>query len=261
MPVTTSLLEIATGFTIGILIGITGIGGGSLMTPALIYGFGLPPSTAVGTDLLYASLTKINGALSYVRQQLVHWRSVACLLGGSVPASILSIRLLPEVAQHTEQLIALILGVALLLTSLSIFAHRRLARTALRLRLHRRETLVAVLQVLAGLILGTLVTLSSVGAGVLGTAIIVLLRPRMMMASVVGTDLVHAVSLSLVAASGHLALNHVDWQLLLVLLIGSLPGVWIGARTAPRFPERILRRCMALLLGGIGGGMLAIQLL
>jgi len=246
------------GLVVGFIVGLTGIGGGALMTPILILGFGIPPIIAVSTDLLYAAITKCGGILSYARKQLVHYRIVALLLAGSLPSAILTLIVLSgvEAGELIERLMNLTLGVSLVLTSIAVFMRRsvrklsgRLSQAAIGRRLKRLRPLLTVA---AGAALGVLVTLSSVGAGALGTAVLILLYPRLSMPAIVGTDLLHAVLLTAVAGTGHYQMGSVDTALLLSLITGSLPGVFAGSYLGSRLSAKVMQPVMGSLLMAIG---------
>jgi uncharacterized membrane protein YfcA len=244
-------LYVASGFGVGLLVGMTGVGGGSLMTPLLILLFGVHPSTAVGTDLLYAAATKAGGSLMHGWSRTIHWPAVIRLASGSIPASVLTLVVLWQLdlkGTSERSLVNLVLCFALLLTAVSLIFRRSILERYSR-RLERIEPgTTALLTVLAGAVLGVLVSISSVGAGAVGVTMLLLLYPRLPMASVVGSDIVHAVPLTLVAGLGHWALGAIDWHLMGVLLMGSLPGIMVGSYSAVRVPERVLRLALAAIL-------------
>jgi uncharacterized protein len=243
-----------SGFCVGFLIGLTGVGGGSLMTPLLVLLFGFHPATAVGTDLLYASVTKTCGTAVHHIEKTVEWRVVGRLAAGSVPASAITLLLISR-QLHTSavaSLISYVLGYALLLTALSLLFRRRILALAHVFSLHRRPRKEAAATVLLGAVLGILVSLSSVGAGAIGVTMLVLLYPHLPIVRIVGTDIAHAVPLTFVAGLGHLAVGTVDLSLLASLLIGSLPGIALGSVIAPRAPERVLRLLLAAVLTVVG---------
>jgi uncharacterized membrane protein YfcA len=249
-------LYVASGFGVGLLVGMTGVGGGSLMTPLLILLFGVHPSTAVGTDLLYAAATKAGGSAVHGWSRSIHCPAVIRLCCGSIPASVLTLAVLWQLdldGRSERSLINLVLGFALLLTAASlIFRQSILERYRGRLA-HIETGTTTVATVLAGAILGVLVSISSVGAGAVGVTALLLLYPRLPMASVVGTDIAHAVPLTLVAGIGHWAIGAIDWHLMGVLLMGSLPGIMIGSYGAVRVPERVLRLTLAAILIVVSG--------
>jgi uncharacterized membrane protein YfcA len=248
------------GLIIGTVVGLTGVGGGSLMTPFLIL-YGVSPIIAVGTDLVYASITKAGAVWMHHRAGNIKWHIVLRLLAGSVPAAVVSVLMLKwldaEGTKH-EQIITTVLGVSLVLSSLMLLfggALRRgslTERTEMFKKLHRGWGIPVT--VTAGIVIGVLVTLSSVGAGALGTAALVTLYPRLRTTNIVGIDLAHAVPLAAVAGAGHLLLGSVDFVLLGSLLLGSLPGVAIGTRLGSRLPDQIMRRILGALLMAIGIG-------
>ncbi|RVU29504.1 MULTISPECIES: sulfite exporter TauE/SafE family protein [Neptunomonas] len=246
------------GLVVGFIVGLTGIGGGALMTPILIVIFGIPPVVAVSTDLLYAALTKAGGVFAYARKQLVQWRVVLLLLAGSIPGSLLTLEYLKSLEELSsiETLMNLTLGISLILTSIAVFARNRIRDLALRVedrpwvQVFRRAR--PMITVTAGLVLGGLVTLSSVGAGALGTALLITLYPRMSMQNIVGTDLVHAVVLTGVAGAGHYTMGNVDMELLAFLLLGSLPGVFLGSHLGARLSPQVMQPIMGSVLLAIG---------
>ena len=245
-----------SGFFVGLLVGQTGMGGGSLMTPILVLLFGVHPATAVGTDLLYASATKSVGTLVHGLNRTVDWRIVGRLAAGSVPATILTLLVASQFdlnGQAASHVISCVLGTMLVLTAMSLFFRRQfIALSGGRLdRLSPRW--IAMLTVLIGFVLGVLVTISSVGAGAIGVTVLLLLYPRLPMAVIVGSDIAHAVPLTLVAGIGHWWLGSVDWHLLGGLLSGSIPGIIVGSYLAVRVPELVLRPILAVTLVIIGG--------
>lgn len=246
------------GLVVGFIVGLTGIGGGALMTPILIVVFGIPPVAAVSTDLLYAAITKCGGIFSYAKKKLVEYRVVALLLSGSLPGSLLTLHYLKGLdgLEQVEHLMNLTLGVSLVLTSIAVFLRNKIRTKALEwkdtaLARHGRRWR-PVITVAMGIVLGGLVTLSSVGAGALGTALLILLYPRMSMPTIVGTDLLHAVLLTAVAGAGHYEMGNVDLTLLLYLVIGSLPGVFVGSHLGTRLSPKVMQPIMGSLLLAIG---------
>lgn len=246
------------GLVVGFIIGLTGIGGGALMTPILIVVFGIPPAIAVSTDLLYAAVTKCGGIWAYSKNKLIEWKIVGLLLLGSVPSGLITINYLGELGStdQLESLINITLGVSLTLTSIAVFfrdkirgyiLHRR--HSSLQKAINRSRN---VLTVFAGAMLGILVTLSSVGAGALGTAILIFLYPRLRMPGIVGTDLVHAVVLTSIAGAGHYQLGNMDFELLIYLLIGSIPGVFAGSHLGVKLSLKIMQPIIGSLLLMIG---------
>jgi uncharacterized protein len=250
---------ILSGFFVGLLVGQTGVGGGSLMTPLLVLLFGIHPATAVGTDLLYASATKTVGTMVHGLNHTVNWRITRRLAAGSMPATALTLGLISylHLANFgSGRMISLLLGLLLLLTALSLVFRQQfllLVGPALD-RVSSRQA--ARLTVVAGGILGVLVTLSSVGAGALGVTALLALYPREPMARIVGSDIAHAVPLTLLAGIGHWWLGSVDWPLLVSLLCGSIPGIILGSYLSGRVPDRVLRPILAATLTLVGGRLL-----
>ena len=259
-------LFVASGFAVGLLVGMTGVGGGSLMTPLLILLFGVHPSTAVGTDLLYAAATKTGGSLIHGWGRSIHWPAVFRLACGSLPASVATMLVMWQLnldASAQRAVVNVVLCFALLLTAISLI-YRKSIMERYRKRLeHVDDRTTAIATVATGAALGVLVSISSVGAGAVGVTALLLLYPRLPMVQIVGSDIAHAVPLTLVAGIGHWALGSVDWALMGVLLMGSLPGIVIGSYSALRVPETVLRVALAtvliLIAGKIGAQELNLQ--
>lgn len=250
------LLYVVSGFLVGLLVGQTGTGGGSLMTPILVLLFGMHPAAAVGTDLLYASITKTVGTGVHGANRTVDWRIVARLASGSVPATALTLLAIARFdlsGGGASGFISSLLGVMLLLTAAALlFRNCIMARAGARLAaLSPRQA--ARLTIATGVLLGVLVTISSVGAGAIGVTVLLVLYPRLPMARIVGSDIAHAVPLTLVAGVGHWFLGSVDLALLASLLLGSVPGIVLGSWFAVRVPDRVLRPILAVTLGVVGG--------
>jgi uncharacterized protein len=250
------LLHSISGFCVGLLVGMTGVGGGSLMTPLLILMFGVHPATAVGTDLLYAAATKSGGTLVHGLNRNIDWRLVGRLAAGSVPVTGLTLLALSQFGIDSgaaQGLITTVLGGALAATAAAlIFRKRILASRAAGIgELEPRRK--AAWTVVLGAALGVLVSISSVGAGALGVTAMMLLYPKLPTARLVGSDIAHAVPLTLMAGIGHWALGSIDWHLLCSLLVGSLPGILLGSYIAVRVPERVLRVSLATTLLLVAG--------
>ena len=250
---------IVFGLSVGLLVGLTGVGGGSLMTPLLVFLFGFTPTTAVGTDLLFAALTKTGGVAVHHRSHgSVDWKIVRLLCLGSLPAAVAVIFGLEYFDVPRKALAAVMgnaLGVALIMTASALFFRNRLKQAGLQSESHppgRFHHLQVPATIFVGLLLGVLVTLSSVGAGALGTVALFFLYPRIQTVRIVGTDLAHAIPLTAVAGLGHLHMGNVDFVLLGSLLIGSLPGIWVGSHLSARIPEHFLRPLLASVLMLIG---------
>ena len=244
----------ACGFLVGALVGITGMGGGSVMTALLIVLFGVHPVSAVGTDLLYAAVTKMAGMRVHASKGNVVWPIVGWLAAGSLPGTAAMLALLayvPSGSQALTRTITIILGLALIISSAAILLHRRqmppsdedeMAQPAVR----------PLATALLGVMLGGLVSLTSVGAGALGLVALRLIYPHARALQLVGSDIAHAVPLTLLAGTGHWFLGDVDWRLLISLLVGSIPGIMISSHLAHRVPDRALQVFLAIILAFIG---------
>lgn len=249
-----------SGFAVGIIVGLTGVGGGSLMTPLLVLAFGIHPATAVGTDLLYAAVTKTGGTLVHRNKGNVDWKITGLLAAGSLPAALVTLvflSYLPPRSPQVTQLISLSLGIALVLTALAIIFRGRIVRYALSHEQSAYRRHIGKTTVLVGAFLGVMVSISSVGAGALGVAALFFLYPKLPAVRIVGSDIAHAVPLTLVAGIGHWILGSVDWILLGSLLLGSLPGIWVGSHVSSRIPDRVLRPLLASMLVLIGAKLIA----
>ena len=250
------------GFLVGAIVGLTGVGGGSLMTPLLVLMFGIHPSVAVGTDLLYAAATKSAGTLAHSQRGTVDWKIVRWLASGSIPAAAITIFVLghwfPKGLGDAAKLISISLGVALLLTAVALLLRAKIQGWSLAQRGgERSEKTTALFTLFTGIALGVLVSISSVGAGALGVTVLFFLYPKLPAVRIVGTDIAHAVPLTLVAGLGHWWLGSVDWSLLGSLLIGSLPGIWLGSHISSKVPERFLRPALACMLVLVGSKLIA----
>jgi len=240
-----------SGFAVGLLVGMTGVGGGSLMTPILILLFGIHPATAVGTDLLYAAATKTGGSLVHGWARSIDWKVVRRLAAGSIPATMITIAILSHFNLNGDAargLITLVLSVALFATAfVLVFGGPIVALYRARVsELDPGRT--AVTTVLVGALLGVLVSISSVGAGAIGVVLLVLLYPHLPISKIVGSDIAHAVPLTLIAGAGHWMMGSVDWHIIASLLVGSLPGIFVGSYFAVRVPERALQLILAATL-------------
>lgn len=238
-----------SGFAVGAVVGLTGVGGGSLMTPILVLLFGIHPATAVGTDLLHAAITKAGGTYVHAKKRRIEWRITGLLAAGSLPAAVATLWTLHEMnggLSGGSKIITATLGIALLLTAAALLLHSRLHQLS---RAHREDaTHHPLFTVLTGVALGFLVSISSVGAGALGVTALFFLYPRLRAARIVASDLAHAVPLTLVAGFGHWLFGTVDWHLLGSLLVGSLPGIYLGSHLVGCVPDKVLRTLLAVVL-------------
>ena len=246
-----------SGFAVGAIVGLTGVGGGSLMTPLLVLLFGIHPATAVGTDLLHAAITKAGGTYVHAKHGRVEWRITFLLAAGSIPAAVLTLFGLHHYTQGLggSKIITTTLGVALLLTAAALALRTYLFRLSKaqgpQAKRHPAFT------ILTGAVIGVLVSVSSVGAGALGVTALFFLYPQLKASRIVGSDLAHAVPLTLVAGLGHWLFGSVDTKLLLSLLVGSLPGIYLGSHFAGRVPETMLRILLAAILLLVGSKLIA----
>jgi uncharacterized membrane protein YfcA len=255
-----SISYVLSGFAVGLLVGMTGVGGGSLMTPLLTLLFGVAPSVAVGTDLAFASLTKTAGTFSHRVNGTVQWHIVRRLCLGALPAAIvaaLALRHFGALNEQIGQVIRYSIAASVLLTVVALVLRKRMIawiHASPRRQLQGRA--LAVATVVAGAVLGTLVTVSSIGAGAIGATLLVLLYPRLTPAEVAGTDIAYAVPLTAIAAFAHWWLGSIDWTLLLTLLVGSVPGITLGSWASRAVPERFLRGLLAMTLTGIAAKLI-----
>jgi uncharacterized membrane protein YfcA len=245
------LLYVLSGLVVGGLVGMTGVGGGSLMTPILILAFRIHPVTAVGTDLLYAAATKTGGTLIHGFNKTIDWRVVGRLATGSVPFTALTIFLLSRLDLSnaaTQGVITRALGIALLLTAISLIFRKTLTSYYAGHVGELNPKLVRNLTIAMGALLGVLVSISSVGAGAIGVTALILLYPNMPTARIVGSDIAHAVPLTLIAGLGHWWLGSIDFVMLGSLLVGSIPGIIVGSTLAARVPDPAVRYTLAIVL-------------
>ncbi|MDE2430114.1 MAG: sulfite exporter TauE/SafE family protein [Burkholderiales bacterium] len=247
-----TLTYVFSGFAVGALVGLTGVGGGSLMTPLLTLLFGVSPTVAVGTDLAFASITKATGTFTHRLRGTVEWKVVRLLCYGALPAAVcatLSLKYFGSLNKEIGQVIRYSIAVSVLLTVIALLFKSKMMAWLNR---HPEKQLqgkpLAFATILAGALLGTLVTISSIGAGAIGATLLVMLYPRMSSAHIAGTDIAYAVPLTAIAAFGHWWLGSINWELLGTLLIGSLPGITLGSMAARAVPEKFLRGLLATTL-------------
>jgi uncharacterized membrane protein YfcA len=250
-----TLSYVVSGFTVGLLVGLTGVGGGALMTPILTLLFGIPPSVAVGTDLAFAAATKTAGTFAHRFKGTVRWDIVRRLSCGTLPAALITTLLLKHfgaISADISTVIRYCIAVSVFLTVIALLFRGKLqawlnAHPERQLQGHR----LANTTILTGAVIGTLVTVSSIGAGVIGATLLVLLYPRLSPAEIAGTDIAYAVPLTAIAACGHWWLGSIDWSLLGALLLGSVPGITIGSFAARAAPEKFLRGLLAIALTSV----------
>lgn len=255
-----NITYIASGFAVGLLVGLTGVGGGSLMTPLLTLLFGINPTVAVGTDLAFASITKVAGTAAHRIGGTVQWNVVQRLCWGAIPAAIVATLLLKHFGaldKEIAQVIRYSIAFSVLLTVISLVYRRRM-REWVQANPQRQLSGASLTgaTVAAGAILGVLVTVSSIGAGAIGATVLVLLYPRLSPAEIAGTDIAYAVPLTAIAAFGHWWLGSIDWMLLLTLLVGSVPGITVGSLAAKAVPEKIARGLLAVTLTAVAAKLI-----
>jgi len=243
------------GLIVGLVVGLTGVGGGSLMTPTLVFLFKIPVGIAVGTDLIFASLTKIFGVAAHTTRGNVNWRIVTRMGLGSLPGTIATLFVMNHMkaqGKPLDHVILPVLGVSLVATAVAVMLRKKILAAGGKL-FEMNEQTSNRFATLVGVVLGVMVTLTSVGAGAIGVAALMILYPKIRGAEVVGTDLAHAIPLVTVAGLGHLQLGNIDYRLLMGLLLGSIPGIYIGSTVSSRLPEVMMRRILAgtLLVMGI----------
>lgn len=255
---------ILAGMLVGFCVGITGVGGGSLMTPILISLFRIEPHIAIGTDLLYAAISKFCGSMVHARKLNIVWPIVLWLAVGSIPASFITSWVLEHYlsqSTHYKAVLTMVLGFMLTLTGVSIIFRTRIEKFFNKFRtkevtqseneqlaIHKKRSFIVIM----GIILGVFVTLSSVGAGAFGIMALVIMFPNLPMIRIIGSDVVHAVLLTLVAGLGHMSAGNVDFTLLMWLLVGSIPAIIIGTLISSRMPERLIRKILGITLFALG---------
>jgi uncharacterized protein len=252
------------GFGVGAVVGVTGVGGGALMTPILVLLFGVAPASAVGTDLWFAAITKMVGGWVHHSKGSVDKEVLRWLCYGSLPTSVATLVWLhfSNASKMNSGVLMTALGTVLLLTAVAMVFKKRAQAVGVKLRTLSPidfKRAQPALTVVAGAILGLLVTLTSIGAGALGAVMLVYLYPfRMTPGRLVGTDIVHAIPLTVVAGTGHLLMGNVDLKLLGLLLVGSIPGIIVGSHLGSKLPEQALRAAIAALLVVAGIKLLSI---
>jgi uncharacterized membrane protein YfcA len=254
------ILYPVAGALTGFIVGLTGIGGGALMTPMLLLMFGVAPTAAVATDLWFATLTKLAAVYIHHREQQVDWKIVRRLWAGSLPGTALVILCLCSglLAHLSAKFLTSAIGAVILLTAVGLLLKQRLTNRLKTSGHHQPlnntftqniSRLQKPLTVVSGLILGILVAFTSVGAGALGSIALLYLYPGLTPNKLVGTDIAHAIPLALLAGLGYLIGGHVDLNILMSLLIGSIPAALLGSIVATKFSDRKLRLCLVAILG------------
>ncbi|WP_395394880.1 sulfite exporter TauE/SafE family protein [Novosphingobium sp. BL-8A] len=245
------MLHAIAGLLVGVLVGLTGVGGGSLMTPLLVLMFGVNPQTAVGTDLLFAAITKIGGSVVHGKRETVDWAIVRRLATGSIPAAIVTLVVLAyvgKIGKSTENVILFSLALLLFVTAVAVASRKWLMRFVRENDQPVPAGKVAAGTIILGAVIGLAVSISSVGAGAIGVTVLLLLYPRLPVARLVGSDIAHAVPLALIAGTGHWIIGDVNLVLLGNLLIGSIPGVIVGSYLSSHAPDKVLQPLLACVL-------------
>jgi len=245
------LFHAVAGLLVGVLVGVTGVGGGSLMTPLLVLMFGVSAKTAVGTDLLFAALTKIVGSAVHGKRDTIEWPIVRRMAAGSVPAALVTLVVLGwigDVGKSTEHIILISLASLLALTSVAVIGRKWLFRHRSDLGTTHSAGTILYGTTALGALIGVAVSLSSVGAGAIGVTVLLILYPRLPVARIVGSDIAHAVPLALIAGTGHWLMGDVNGILLMNLLIGSIPGVIVGSYLSSHAPDKVLQPLLAAVL-------------
>ena len=249
------LSYIVAGFAVGLLVGMTGVGGGSLMTPLLTMLFGVSPAVAVGTDLAFAAITKTAGTFTHRLRGTVRWDIVRRLCIGALPAAVLttfSLKWFGSLSDEIGQIIRYTIAGSVLLTVVALlFKGKMMAWMNAHPEKQLQGPALLWTTIISGAVLGALVTISSIGAGAIGATLLILLYPRLTAAEVAGTDIAYAVPLTAIAAVGHWWLGSINWELLGALLLGSVPGIIIGSWCARSVPEKFLRALLATTLTGV----------
>lgn len=258
---------IFAGFVVGVIVGLTGVGGGSLMTPLLIFGFGIKPALAVGTDLLFAAFTKLGGSINLAVSRSIDWKIVGSLSLGSIPASLLTLYVMKHSSAGEaafQHVITTTLGYALVLTAGATFYKAQFGKKRDIPTLAAGDATLAIkplhplLPVAFGALVGVLITITSVGAGAIGVMALMILYPSLPLSRIVAADIAYAVPITLVAGLGHASIGQVDWPLLIKLLAGSLPGIWLGTRLNSRWSDKALRTLLSLLIAYAGIKLVAL---
>jgi uncharacterized membrane protein YfcA len=245
------IMHTIAGLLVGLLVGLTGVGGGSLMTPLLVLMFGVNPQTAVGTDLLFAASTKTIGSAVHGWRETVNWKIVRRLTLGSMPAAILTLAVLAKIgpiAKSTQHVLLVVLGGMLILTAITVLFQKKLIAYAQQRNPIEPANRAIVPTIILGAVIGLAVSLTSVGAGAIGVTALLMLYPNQPIARIVGTDIAHAVPLALVAGLGHWYIGDVNGLLLANLLVGSVPGVIVGSLVSSRAPDSVLRPLLVVVL-------------
>ncbi len=257
-------IEIIIGFCVGVLVGATGVGGGSLMTPILIFGLSIEPIVAVATDLIFAVITKSGGVISYFKYRVINWRVVIFLLIGSLSSALVTLWILQSINNESaayNDFMVLALGIALLISSIGLLIKANILYIPLNKKIFPKNVFADIfskaqykntLLIVVGAVIGCMVTISSVGAGVIVALVLFFIFPKMKTVEVVATDIAHAVPLTLVAGVGYIMMGLVDWLLLASLLIGSLPGIYLGSHLGVKVPDNLMKILMAIIFLIIG---------
>ncbi len=243
---------IICGFFVGILIGLTGVGGGSLMTPLLTIIFGINPSVAIGTDLVFSTITKSAGTFVHKLKSTVHWEIVKLFCIGAIPSSIITIFLIKYYISISDQInliLSYLISFSVLLTAFSVIFRNKIKVLVGKNKSYQLSGKnLTIMTIISGIFLGFLVTISSIGAGAIGATVLIILYPKLTASEIAGTDLAYAVPLTAVASVGHWWIGTINWSLLILLLFGSIPGIILGSLMSKSIPENFLRTILAAVL-------------
>ena len=259
VPFDIDIVYVISGLAVGLLVGLTGVGGGSLMTPLLTVLFGVPATTAVGTDLAFAAITKGAGTLVHRLRNTVNWKIVGLACLGSVPASLVTISILhgldiqnADKGSPIDVFIRWSIAFCVMLTVFALIFKTKIVNWIQNNpKAQLKDQTRSIATIVAFAVIGTLVTVSSIGAGAVGVMALFMLYPHLKASEIAGTDIAYAVPLTTVAAFGHFSLGTVDFGLLGALLLGSIPGITVGSYLSRSVPERFLRGVLATTLTAV----------
>lgn len=238
------------GFFVSVLVGLTGVGGAALLTPLLVL-IGINPTIAVGSDLVYNSVTKLFGTIQHARQKTINWALVKYLAFGSIPGAaiaVLFLELYRPLYTNQEKVIRTVLGIVLIIVAIATIFHTLLINQNTASRLQSKGiSEKRSMMIIVGVVLGFIVGLTSIGSGSL-FALAMLLLFRLKASELVGTDIAHAFILVTVSGALHTSFGNVDFMLVLNMILGSIPGVIIGSKLSSKVPTKILRVIISIII-------------